>query len=234
MMKKLLIAILTTASALMAADPLIAELNALSIIKDSKINILKVQDEGDVYLVNGEPSLVAIGQQKKPFDFFITKDKKIIIMGNALYTDSKMKVVFPLDKTILEGKEAFSYGTGGNVMYVFLDPQCPYCKQFEKVMPTLKNKYTFKIYLFPLSFHADAIPMSKWILKGKDKNDMAERLFALANGSDEYKTLVLSADEEKHLTELINAQIEIAKDAEIRGTPTVLDSELSKVNWPSL
>ncbi|MFY9142722.1 thioredoxin fold domain-containing protein [Sulfuricurvum sp.] len=233
-MKKLLIAILTTASALMAADPLITELNALSIIKDSKINILKVQDEGDVYLVNGEPSLVAIGQQKKPFDFFITKDKKIIIMGNALYTDSKMKVVFPLDKTILEGKEAFSYGTGGNVMYVFLDPQCPYCKQFEKVMPTLKNKYTFKIYLFPLSFHADAIPMSKWILKGKDKNDMAERLFALANGSDEYKTLVLSADEEKHLTELINAQIEIAKDAEIRGTPTVLDSELSKVNWPSL
>lgn len=233
-MKKILIAILTAASALMAADPLIAELNALSIIKDSKINILKVQDEGDVYLVNGEPSLVAIGQQKKPFDFFITKDKKIIIMGSALYTDSKMRVVFPLDKNILEGKEAFSYGTGSDVMYVFIDPQCPYCKQFEKAMPALKSKYTFKIYLFPLSFHADAIPMSKWILKGKDKNDMAERLIAIANGSEEYKKLVLSAEEEKHLTELINAQIEIAQDAEIRGTPTVLDSKLNKVNWPSL
>lgn len=233
-MKKILIAILGAASTLMAADPLIAELNALNIIKDSKINILKVQDEGDVYLVNGEPSLVPIGQQKKPFDFFITKNKKLLIMGNALYTDSKIRVAFPLDKTILEGKEAFSYGTGGDVMYVFLDPQCPYCKQFEKVMPTLKNKYTFKIYLFPLSFHADAIPMSKWILKGKDANAMAERLIAIANGSDEYKNLVLNPDEEKRLMELINAQIEIAQDAEIRGTPTVLDSELNKVNWPSL
>jgi thiol:disulfide interchange protein DsbC len=218
----------------MAADPLIAELNALTIIKDSKINILKVQDEGDVYLVNGEPTLVAVGQQKKPFDFFITKDKKVLIMGNALYTDTKMRVAFPLDKSILEGKEAFSYGTGSDVMYVFIDPQCPYCKQFEKVMPSLKNKYTFKIYLFPLSFHADAIPMSKWILKGKDKNDMAERLIAIANGSEEYKTLVLNEEEEKQLMERINAQIEVAQDAEIRGTPTILDSSLSKVNWPSL
>lgn len=100
MMKKLLIAILTTASALMAADPLITELNALSIVKDLvKSAILKVQDKGDVYLVNGEPSLVAMRRLEKTVWSADLKDKKIIIMGNALYTDSKMKVYFPWGQT---------------------------------------------------------------------------------------------------------------------------------------
>ena len=111
-------------------------------------------------------------------------------MGNALYIDSKEKVAFPMDKNTIAGKEAFSYGSGKEILYVFVDPQCPYCKQFERIMPSLKEKYTFKIYLFPLPFHPDAVIMSKWILK--EKTQQAERLIAIANGSTEYKNLVLS------------------------------------------
>jgi thiol:disulfide interchange protein DsbC len=233
-MKKILIAMLALASTLIAEETTIAELNALSIIKESRINILKVQEEGNIYLVNGEPTQVPKGQPTKPFDFYITKDKKIIIMGNALYTDTKEKVGFPIEKSVFEGKEAFSYGTGSEVLYLFTDPECPYCKQFEMKMATLKKKYTFKIYLFPLPFHTEAIPMSKWILKGKDNNQMGERLIAIANGSTAYKNLVLSADEDKQLTAIINAQMGVAQEAEISGTPTVLDSDLSKVNWPTL
>lgn len=233
-MKKILITIFGLASVVMADDTTIIELNALNVIKDSQITILKVQDEGDIYLIKGEPKRGAEGQSKKSFDFYITKDKKFLILGNAIHTDTKEKLSFPLDKSAIEGKEAFTYGTGSETLYVFIDPQCPYCKQFEKIMPTLKDKYTFKIYLFPLSFHPDAIPMSKWILNAKNKTEMAERLIAIANGSAEYKNLVLSADEDKHLMEIINTQIRLGEVAEVQGTPTVLDSELSKVNWPSL
>lgn len=233
-MKKILIALFSIASVVMADDPIISELSALNIIKESQIQILKVQDEGNVYLINGLPTRSMQGEEKKPFDFFITKDKKILITGNAIRTDTRQRVTFPIDKGIIAGKEAFSYGTGSEVLYVFVDPQCPYCKQFEKTMPTLKEKYTFKIFLFPLSFHADAIPMSKWILKGTDQEEMAERLLAIANGSQEYKNLVLSADEDKHLMDIINVQIGLAKEIEVMGTPTVLDSDLNKMNWPSL
>ncbi|HEX5670181.1 MAG TPA: thioredoxin fold domain-containing protein [Sulfuricurvum sp.] len=233
-MKKALLAILGTASMLMANDAIIAELSSLNIIQDNQINILKIKDEGNVYLVKGEPMRPAPGQPKTPFDFYVTKDKKIIIMGNAIYTDSKERVSFPMDKNILIGKEAFSYGTGNQVLYAFTDPECPYCKKFEKTMATLKDKYTFKIYLFPLPFHTEAIPMSKWILKGKNANEMGERLIALANGSEEYKKLVLSADDEKELMNIIDKQKGIAQEAEIRATPTVLDSNFNKINWQGL
>ncbi|MDD2266297.1 thioredoxin fold domain-containing protein [Sulfuricurvum sp.] len=233
-MKKIVISLCALVSVVMADDPIISELSALDIIKESQIQILKVHDEGSVYLIKGLPTRVVEGQEKRPFDFFITKDKKILITGNAIRTDTKQRVSFPMDKNIIAGKEAFSYGTGKEVLYVFIDPQCPYCKQFEKIMPTLKEKYTFKIYLFPLSFHPEAIPMSKWILKGSDQEDMAERLLAIANGSQEYKNVVLSADEDKRLMDLINIQIGLAKEIEVMGTPTVMDSDLNKMNWPSL
>lgn len=233
-MKKILIAIFGIASALMANDTIVAELNTLNILKENQINILKVRDEGDIYLINAETTHEAAGQPKKLFNLYLTKDKKILIMGNAIYTDTKKVVAFPLEKNILEGKEAFTYGTGAEVLYLFTDPECPYCKKFEKKMATLKDKYTFKIYLLPLPFHADAIPMSKWILKGKESNQMGERLIAIAEGSAEYKNLVLTADEEKELTEIIEKQKAVAKEAEIQGTPTVLDSQFNNVNWPSL
>jgi thiol:disulfide interchange protein DsbC len=233
-MKKSLIAVLSIASALMANDPLIDELGTLRIIQENQIHILKVQDEGNIYLINGEPTRVMEGQVKKPFNFFITKDKKILIMGDAIYTGTKEKVAFPMEKRIIEGKEAFSYGTGKEILYVFTDPQCPYCKEFEKLIPTLKDKYTFKIYLFPLPFHQDAIPMSKWILKGKDATQKAERLVAIANGSTEYKNLVLSPEEDKQLSQTIETLIAVAQEAGIRGTPTVLDNNMNKVNWPAL
>ncbi|MDP1783915.1 MAG: thioredoxin fold domain-containing protein [Sulfuricurvum sp.] len=233
-MKKVLLLIFGIASVLMANEAVVTEFNALDIIKEHKINVLKVKDEGDIYVLKGETTQVPPGQPKKRFDFYVTKDKKILIMGNAIYTDTKEKVAFPMDKNVIEGKEAFSYGTGGEVLYVFIDPECPYCKQFEKKMATLKNEYTFKIYLFPLPFHPNAIPMSKWILKGKESTKMGDRLIAIANGSTAYKDLVLTADEEKQLMEIINKQIGIGEEAEVKGTPTVLDSEFNKVNWPSL
>lgn len=233
-MKKTLLALFGTVSMLMAGDTLINELSALNIIQENQITILKVKDEGNVYLVKGEPTHAAPGQPISPFDFYVTKDKKILIMGNAIYTDTKNKVSFPIDKNILIGKEAFSYGTGSKVVYAFTDPECPYCKQFEKTMATLKDKYTFKIYLFPLPFHASAIPMSKWVLNAKDSNEMGQRLIALANGSEEYKKLVLSASEEQRLMDIINKQKAIAQEAEIRATPTVLDSDLKAVNWQAL
>jgi thiol:disulfide interchange protein DsbC len=221
-------------SALVADDTLISELNTLKIIQESKINILKVRDEGNVYFLKGIPTQVSDNQPKQAFDFYLTKDKKVLIMGNAIYTDTKKKLAFPIDKSIIQNQEAFSYGSGKETLYVFVDPQCPYCKQFEIKMATLKDKYTFKIYLFPLPFHADALPMSKWILKGKDKNEMSERLIAIANGSIEYKNLVLSSDEEKKLTDTLNIQINIGQGIEIQGTPTILDSEFEPVNWPTL
>jgi len=231
-MKKFLCSVLLSASALTADDSILSELNSLEIIQSNQIRILKVQDEGNLYLVHGESTRAADAEPQKPFDFFITKDKKILIMGDALYANGQGKVVFNVDKHMIEGKEAFTYGSGKKTVYVFVDPQCPHCKQFERLMPSLAEKYTFKIYLFPLPFHDDAIPMSKWILK--DKEGRAERLIAIANGSTEYHNLVLNEEEDKQLDAMIDAQVNLAEQSGIEGTPTVLDSDFNKINWGRL
>ena len=234
-MKKIMIALSLTVSAIFANEQeLIAELSNLRIVQESQMHVLKVKDEGNLYMIKAEPMWVPPGQQKKSITFYLTKDKKVLITGNAIYTETKEKVAFPLDKNIIEGKEAFSYGVGSKVLYVFTDPQCPYCKKFEQRMAKLGDKYTFKIFLYPLPMHAEAIPMSKWILAGKDQKVMGERLIALANDSTEYKNLVLTPELEQKLTTTINTQIAVTQEAEINSTPTVLDSNMNKVNWTEL
>lgn len=234
-MKKIIIALSLVASAIFANEQeLIAELSSLNIVQESQMNVLKVKDEGDLYMIKGEPMWVPPGQQKKSITFYLTKDKKVLLTGNAIYTDTKERVAFPLDKSIIEGKEAFSYGTGSKVLYAFTDPQCPYCKKFEQKIAKLGDKYTFKIYLYPLPMHAEAIPMCKWVLAAKDPKVMGERLIALANDSAEYKNLVLTPELDQKLTQVLNAQISVAHEAEINSTPTVLDSNMNKVNWSEL
>ena len=234
-MKRIIILLLLATSVIFANEQeLIAELSSLNIVQESQINLLKVKDEGDLYMIKAEPMWVPPGQQKKSITFYLTKDKKVLLTGNAIYTNTKERVLFPLDKSILQGKEAFSYGTGPKVLYAFTDPQCPYCKKFEQKMAKLGDKYTFKIYLYPLPMHPEAIPMSKWVLAGKDSKVIGERLIALANDSTEYKNLVLTPQLDQKLTQDINAQIAVAQDAEINSTPTILDSNMNKINWSEL
>ncbi len=83
----------------------------------------------------------------------------------------------PLDKTI-----RYSSGKGSRHVYVFSDPDCPFCKQLEKDLATLDD-VTVHILLYPLaSLHPDAVARARaiwcssdraeawsaWMLRGQD------------------------------------------------------------------
>jgi len=131
------------------------------------------------------------------------------------------KQVHELDKYV-----AFTYGHSGKVVYLFTDPECPFCQKLE---PTLKKladegKIQVKVILFPLWFHRHAHEKSVAIVcknigwQGLTKGYWTpERMKELKNWQCEKGE------------ELIKKSIEIAKKYGVSGTPTMITEEGKKV-----
>ena len=119
---------------------------------------------------------------------------EVIIDGQIVYTDENATYVFlgsvvdikskknltnermtklnvikvsdlPLDQAIKYVK-----GDGSRKLFVFSDPQCPYCKKFEQELIKVDN---ITIYIFPYpiaSLHPQSVAESKAIWCAPDKN----------------------------------------------------------------
>jgi len=127
------------------------------------------------------------GTDKNTNPFKVAVDGKgeyLFLIQSVIDTKTRAEFKLPIDASILEGKEAFTYGTGKEVVYVFTDPECPYCKKFELEWPKYADKYTFKVFLFNLSFHKKAVPMSHYIIAGGSKETRADRLLEIGRGND--------------------------------------------------
>ena len=182
-MKKLLLTLGLTASlSLLGAGNLSKNtFENMQIFKDIGAEVSNFGQVGNtgMYMVMGSD------KKKNPFKVVVdSKGEFLFLIQSVINTKTKSEFKLPIDTSILEGKETFTYGTGKEVIYVFTDPECPYCKKFEKVWPTLTDKYTFKVFLFNLSFHKKAVPMSNYIISGGSKETRGDRLIEIANGND--------------------------------------------------
>jgi thiol:disulfide interchange protein DsbC len=62
-------------------------------------------------------------------------------------------------------------GTGKRVVYIFEDPDCPYCKKLEEQLPKV-NDLTLHVFLYPLTSihpHAYEHAVSVWCAKDRQK-----------------------------------------------------------------
>ncbi len=110
--------------------------------------------------------------------FYVSTDGKYAVFGNIVDLGSKQSVTeqrmqdlakvdfnkLPLDLAIKQ-----VIGDGSRKIAVFTDPDCPYCKMFEKqVVPQLQN-VTIYSFLFPLPIHPNAATHAKQIWCSKDR-----------------------------------------------------------------
>ena len=121
---------------------------------------------------------------------------------------------------------AFTYGTKGKTVYLFTDPECPFCQRLE---PTLKKladegKIKIKVILFPLWFHPHA----------KEKAvAMVCKNIGWKGLSNEYWT----SEKMKQLKnwqcergkELIEKSIKLGNKIGVSGTPTMITQSGKKV-----
>lgn len=226
-MKKILLVISLLSLSLFAG--LKEDISKVDFVAQNSIKVLQAVDGGSVYIVKGE---VTRGEQKQIVNFFVSKDKKAVIFGKGFSANGE-ELVIPVNIKQYEGKEALKIGNGKNKYFVFTDPECPYCKKFEEMIreKNLTKNNTFYFYLYPLSFHKNAIPMSKFVLS--HKTDM-ERWEALEDVEKKYKKKTLSKDVDTKTQKELDVQMKIAEELGIRGTPTVFDINGKQIDWTKL
>lgn len=86
--------------------------------------------------------------------FFVRDDFSVLINGSVIDLRTKQNLTQALefanrpkiDVTQLNLKNAIKFGNGARKLYVFSDPDCPYCRRLDPILSSLKD---VTIYLFP-------------------------------------------------------------------------------------
>jgi len=131
-------------------------------IKDSKIE----KSFGNFYSVVTGQEVIYLSDDLK---YIVNGEVVDITTGKSLtqaLKDANRPVMNIKDLNL---KDAIKIGDGSRKMYVFSDPQCPYCKQVEREFDSLKD---VTIYIFPMpltSLHPDAQAITESIWCSKDK-----------------------------------------------------------------
>jgi len=137
-------------------------------------------------------------------------------------TEERVEKLSAINFDTLPLKDAFTIvrGTGKRKLAVFEDPNCGYCKRFERDMQKVDN-VTIHMFLYPI-LGADSMEKSKqiWCAKdaGKTWTDYMVREQSLA------QTVTPACD-----VSALTRNVELGRKHKISGTPTLLFADGSRV-----
>ena len=158
--------------------------------------------------------------------FYTDAEGNYLITGQLIDTRSKrnlteerMDKLTAIEFAALPMKDAFTVvrGDGKRKLAVFEDPNCPYCKRFERDLQKVDN-VTVHLFLFPI-LGPDSAEKSKNIWCAKDKGKTWEDL--MVNGKP-----VAAA---KCDTTAVTRNIEFGRKHKITGTPTMIFANGTRV-----
>jgi thiol:disulfide interchange protein DsbC len=161
------------------------------------------------------------------FDIVYTDlEGNFLIQGNLIdtkarrnLTEERVEKLTSVDFDALPFKDAFTIvrGNGKRKVAVFEDPNCGYCKRFERDMQKIDN-VTFYMFLYPI-LGADSTTKSQNIWCSKDKSkawlDWMVRDAAPASASCDVSAL--------------QRNVEFGRKYRITGTPTLIFADGSRV-----
>ena len=158
--------------------------------------------------------------------FYTDAEGNFLIQGSLI--DTKAKKNLTEERTVklnavafdaLPFKDAFTvvHGNGKRKMAVFEDPNCGYCKRFERDLQKV-NDVTIHLFLLPI-LSADSAEKSKAVWCSKDKaKAWADMMLRDKN------VPAASCD-----TSALDRNIEFSKKNRITGTPTVIFADGTRV-----
>ena len=236
MLKKMIISL---AAYLAFSIPMFAQADVKSSEVSSQSEIEKAAT--DIFnKIGGKVKSVKPSPVKGLYEILIEKDgrtgivyldeaKKHLLQGMVLDLET-LQPVFAHPQDMLQPKQqtsldvnkipvdsAFIMGNpkGAKKLYVFTDPDCPYCHKMHaelKKLEKLDSDVAIYIMLFPLPMHPGAYDKARIILETKDQ-DVMDKAF-------EGKEVPQPTKESSKVT--INSIIKLANDNGISGTPTLV------------
>jgi thiol:disulfide interchange protein DsbC len=166
---------------------------------------------------------VVIKVDAQPLVFYTDKEMKYVMVGNLLSLADKknitrerqqkfMKVSQDLLKE-LEKHTDFAFGKVGSQKYIYLwtDPDCPFCKRSEPIVEKWANEkgVEVRVILFPLPIHPQAFGKSVALVCDK-------------KGWEEYKSGYNSNNQCEDGKKKIENNLQLAEKYGINGTPTFI------------
>ena len=158
--------------------------------------------------------------------FYTDAEGNFLLQGSLIdtkakrnLTEERVEKLSAIDFGTLPIKDAFTIvrGNGKRKMAVFEDPNCGYCKRFERDLQKISD-VTIHMFLYPI-LSADSTDKSKNIWCAKDKaktwQDVMVRDLPVPKASCD--------------TAAIDRNIEFGKKYKITGTPTIFFANGSRV-----
>ncbi len=158
--------------------------------------------------------------------FYTDAQGNYLIQGNLIDTKQRRNLTEErLDKLTaikfdsLPFKDAFTIvrGTGKRKLAVFEDPNCGYCKRFEKDLQKVNN-VTIYMFLYPI-LGADSVDKSKHIWCAKDK----------AKSWQDWMVRDVLPSAASCDTATLTRNVELGRKHKITGTPTLVFADGSRV-----
>ncbi|WP_036596882.1 DsbC family protein [Ottowia thiooxydans] len=134
-------------------------------------------------------------------------------------TDERVEKLTAIDFKDLPLKNAFTIvrGNGKRKVAVFEDPNCGYCKRFEKDMQNVNN-VTVHLFLTPIL--------------GADSEEKSRNIWCAKDKAKAWSDWMLSNTQPKAAscnTDALTANVEFAKKYRITGTPTLVFADGTRV-----
>lgn len=134
-------------------------------------------------------------------------------------TEERQEKLMAIDFSQLPLKDSFTIvrGNGKRKLAVFQDPNCPYCKRFEKDMAKVDN-VTIHMFLYPIL--------------GPDSNDKARNLWCAKDRGAAWLDWMVRDKPAANAncdTAAIARNVEFGRQHRITGTPTMLFADGTRV-----
>ena len=158
--------------------------------------------------------------------FYTDAEANYLVQGNLIdtkqrrnLTEERIEKLLAVNFDTLPFKDAFTIvrGNGKRKLAVFEDPNCGYCKRFERDLQKVDN-VTIHMFLYPI-LGPESVEKSKniWCAKDKQKAWM------------DWMVRDVTPAAAKCDTAAITRNVEIGRKYKITGTPTLLFADGSRV-----
>ncbi|HET8746796.1 MAG TPA: DsbC family protein [Ramlibacter sp.] len=160
--------------------------------------------------------------------FYTDADGAYILQGNLIdtkarknLTEERMDKLLAVDFDTLPSKDAFVMvrGNGKRKLAVFEDPNCPYCKKFERDLAKIDN-VTVYMYLYPIL--------------GPDSTEKSRNIWCAGDKAKAWTDWMLKNDVPTKAAAscdvtALGRNLEFGKKHRITGTPTLIFTDGSRV-----
>lgn len=242
---------LLTGTMLMGADKKMSDaeirnvVSKTEILKNPTLQVVKGIDRGDFYQFKVKTDT---GRGYQEMDSFVLKKSGETFFGSG-YAKSGEKMIMGVDKSVIEKGITYSYGKGKKDLYIFTNPECPHCIDFENALKPVMGTFEseFRVHVVILN---EQSKKSAFILAGTSDEDKRNRMEAVMTGDSyngmknlskrDWRKVDLVKDfkmtkpvQDKVMVQMQNSFV-FARDIGVNSTPAVFTSDYQQIRWDML